>query len=124
MITCRGRAGWAAPRPGPVIGGRGASPPNVGPPSPTPRSPPPPGPPPPHPPPVPPPDHGRPATTTGTRPRGYSRTVGVPSVARSIIDTAALHGATTVFGLPGVHNLAFWRTPDRTPVVVRHEQAA
>ncbi|MBA3905523.1 MAG: hypothetical protein H0X35_02380, partial [Pseudonocardiales bacterium] len=50
--------------------------------------------------------------------------MGVSSVARSIIDAAALHGATTVFGLPGVHNLAFWRTPERAPAVVRHEQAA
>ncbi|HEY0813270.1 MAG TPA: thiamine pyrophosphate-binding protein [Pseudonocardia sp.] len=47
-----------------------------------------------------------------------------PTVARSIIDAAALHGATTVFGLPGVHNLAFWRAPERAPLVVRHEQAA
>jgi thiamine pyrophosphate-dependent acetolactate synthase large subunit-like protein len=44
-------------------------------------------------------------------------------VARQLLDTVRSHGATTVFGLPGVHNLAFWRT-DRTPVVVRHEQAA
>ena len=47
------------------------------------------------------------------------------SVARQVLDTVALHGASTVFGLPGVHNLAFWRAPDRpTPMVVRHEQAA
>ena len=46
------------------------------------------------------------------------------SVARSIVDAVALHGATTVFGLPGVHNLAFWRDPEHAPMVVRHEQAA
>ena len=46
------------------------------------------------------------------------------SVARSIIDAVAVHGATTVFGLPGVHNLAFWKVPEGAPLVVRHEQAA
>lgn len=45
------------------------------------------------------------------------------SVAQSILDGLALHGASTVFGLPGVHNLAFWRA-DPAPLVVRHEQAA
>jgi len=40
------------------------------------------------------------------------------------MDAVALHGATTVFGLPGVHNLAFWKVPDAAPTVVRHEQAA
>jgi thiamine pyrophosphate-dependent acetolactate synthase large subunit-like protein len=49
--------------------------------------------------------------------------VATVSVARSVLDAVAQHGATTVFGLPGVHNLAFWRG-DRTPLVVRHEQAA
>jgi thiamine pyrophosphate-dependent acetolactate synthase large subunit-like protein len=39
------------------------------------------------------------------------------------MDGVALHGATTVFGLPGVHNLAFWRDPEHAPMVVRHEQA-
>jgi acetolactate synthase-1/2/3 large subunit len=48
----------------------------------------------------------------------------VGSVARSIIDAVAVHGATTVFGLPGVHNLAFWKVPEGAPLVVRHEQAA
>jgi acetolactate synthase I/II/III large subunit len=48
----------------------------------------------------------------------------VGSVAQSVLDAVALHGATTVFGLPGVHNLAFWREPDHAPMVVRHEQAA
>ena len=46
------------------------------------------------------------------------------SVARSIVDAVAVHGATTVFGLPGVHNLAFWKVPEGAPLVVRHEQAA
>lgn len=53
------------------------------------------------------------------------------SVARQVLDVAAQWGATTVFGLPGVHNLAFWRTDGTvashrrtTPLVVRHEQAA
>ena len=45
------------------------------------------------------------------------------SVAQAIVDGMAEHGATTVFGLPGVHNLAFWTTT-RPPLVVRHEQAA
>jgi acetolactate synthase-1/2/3 large subunit len=48
----------------------------------------------------------------------------VGSVARSIVDAVAVHGATTVFGLPGVHNLAFWKMPEGAPLVVRHEQAA
>jgi acetolactate synthase-1/2/3 large subunit len=48
----------------------------------------------------------------------------VGSVARSIVDAVAVHGATTVFGLPGVHNLAFWKVPEGAPLVVRHEQAA
>jgi thiamine pyrophosphate-dependent acetolactate synthase large subunit-like protein len=45
-------------------------------------------------------------------------------VAAQILDVVAGHGATTVFGLPGVHNLAFWRGTGRTPLVVRHEQTA
>ncbi|WP_214406975.1 thiamine pyrophosphate-binding protein [Pseudonocardia lacus] len=46
-------------------------------------------------------------------------------VAEQVLDVVARHGARTVFGLPGVHNLAFWRAADgRAPVVVRHEQAA
>lgn len=45
-------------------------------------------------------------------------------VARAVLDAAAEHGATTVFGLPGVHNLAFWKDVPRPPMVVRHEQAA
>ncbi|MCW2717129.1 thiamine pyrophosphate-binding protein [Pseudonocardia sp.] len=46
------------------------------------------------------------------------------SVARSVLDAVAVHGATTVFGLPGVHNLAFWKDVPQAPLVVRHEQAA
>jgi acetolactate synthase-1/2/3 large subunit len=46
------------------------------------------------------------------------------SVARSVLDAVAVHGASTVFGLPGVHNLAFWKGAGKTPLVVRHEQAA
>ncbi len=44
-------------------------------------------------------------------------------VARAVLDAVAEHGATTVFGLPGVHNLAFWKGVPRPPMVVRHEQA-
>ncbi len=44
-------------------------------------------------------------------------------MARQILDTATAGGAGRVFGLPGVHNLAFWRGAP-APVVVRHEQAA
>ncbi|MFC5994956.1 thiamine pyrophosphate-binding protein [Pseudonocardia hispaniensis] len=46
------------------------------------------------------------------------------TVARQLLDTMRRHGARTVFGLPGVHNLEFWRDPTGAPVVVRHEQAA
>ncbi|MDN5932199.1 MAG: hypothetical protein L0I24_14215 [Pseudonocardia sp.] len=42
---------------------------------------------------------------------------GRSSVARQVLDTARAHGADTVFGLQGVHNLVF-------SLVVRHEQAA
>jgi thiamine pyrophosphate-dependent acetolactate synthase large subunit-like protein len=46
-------------------------------------------------------------------------------VAEQVLEVVARHGARTVFGLPGVHNLAFWRAVEHpTPVVVRHEQAA
>jgi thiamine pyrophosphate-dependent acetolactate synthase large subunit-like protein len=45
------------------------------------------------------------------------------NVARQVLDIAREHGADTVFGLPGVHNLAFWNA-DPAPLVVRHEQAA
>lgn len=47
------------------------------------------------------------------------------TVAGRILDLLAEHGASTVFGLPGVHNLAFWRAPSDVRLVgVRHEQAA
>jgi len=47
------------------------------------------------------------------------------TVARGVLDVLGRAGVRTVFGLPGVHNLAFWRdsgpgTPDI--MVVRHEQ--
>ncbi len=48
------------------------------------------------------------------------------TVATDVLDVLHAGGARTVFGLPGVHNLAFWgadRGPG-DPVVVRHEQAA
>lgn len=45
------------------------------------------------------------------------------TVAGQVLDTARVHGAGTVFGLPGVHNLAFWNA-EPAPLVVRHEQAA
>ncbi len=49
------------------------------------------------------------------------------TVARAVLDVLRGTGVTTVFGLPGVHNLSFWReagpgTPEL--VVVRHEQTA
>lgn len=47
------------------------------------------------------------------------------SVARRVLEAAAGQGARQVFGLPGVHNLAFWREtgPDLPEIVgVRHEQ--
>lgn len=46
------------------------------------------------------------------------------TVATDVLDVLRGGGATTVFGLPGVHNLAFWGSADGSPVVVRHEQAA
>ncbi|MBW0114630.1 thiamine pyrophosphate-binding protein [Pseudonocardia abyssalis] len=45
------------------------------------------------------------------------------TVAGQVLDVARRHGADTVFGLPGVHNLAFWNA-GTAPVVVRHEQTA
>jgi predicted RNA-binding protein with RPS1 domain len=49
------------------------------------------------------------------------------TVARAVLDVLRGAGVTTVFGLPGVHNLSFWReagpgAPEL--VVVRHEQTA
>ncbi|MET0189877.1 MAG: thiamine pyrophosphate-binding protein, partial [Pseudonocardia sediminis] len=46
------------------------------------------------------------------------------TVADDVLDVLREAGATTVFGLPGVHNLAFFSTGPGSPVVVRHEQAA
>ncbi len=47
------------------------------------------------------------------------------SVAEAILQMVKAAGVDTVFGLPGVHNLAFWRTegPDFPRIMgVRHEQ--
>lgn len=47
------------------------------------------------------------------------------TVAERILHAAADAGATTAFGLPGVHNLAFWGSAaGERIVVVRHEQTA
>jgi thiamine pyrophosphate-dependent acetolactate synthase large subunit-like protein len=50
------------------------------------------------------------------------------TVAGSVLRALGAAGAQTVFGLPGTHNLAFWRVPDGpcAPrlVNVRHEQTA
>ncbi|MGZ4632788.1 MAG: thiamine pyrophosphate-binding protein, partial [Actinomycetes bacterium] len=48
-------------------------------------------------------------------------------VARRILTALGEAGVETVFGLPGVHNLAFWREAgDGAPAIVgvRHEQTA
>jgi thiamine pyrophosphate-dependent acetolactate synthase large subunit-like protein len=50
-----------------------------------------------------------------------------PPVARRILEAFAAAGVQTAFGLPGVHNLAFWREEDPglpRIVGVRHEQTA
>ncbi len=48
---------------------------------------------------------------------------GRSTVAGAVLDTLAAAGVRTVFGLPGVHNLAFWRVGGRPEIVgVRHEQ--
>jgi acetolactate synthase-1/2/3 large subunit len=55
-----------------------------------------------------------------------------PSTADRILDTISSAGVTTVFGLPGVHNLAFWRSLNEVDthasgvrvITVRHEQTA
>jgi acetolactate synthase-1/2/3 large subunit len=46
------------------------------------------------------------------------------TVANAIMATLADAGVTTVFGLPGVHNLAFWEPGEGLPEIVgtRHEQ--
>ncbi|MBC3192930.1 thiamine pyrophosphate-binding protein [Pseudonocardia sp. C8] len=46
------------------------------------------------------------------------------TVAADILGVLHQSGATTVFGLPGVHNLPFFGPGPGSPVVVRHEQAA
>lgn len=49
------------------------------------------------------------------------------TTAAAVLDLLAACGVTTTFGLPGVHNLAFWDAlgPDRPRIVgVRHEQTA
>ena len=50
-----------------------------------------------------------------------------PPVARRILEAVAAAGVETVFGLPGVHNLSFWREtgPGLPRIIgVRHEQTA
>lgn len=46
------------------------------------------------------------------------------TVAEAVLRTLANAGVRTVFGLPGVHNLAFWRVRGDVPAImgVRHEQ--
>ena len=49
------------------------------------------------------------------------------TTAGAVLDLLAAHGVTTTFGLPGVHNLAFWDAlgEGRPRIVgVRHEQTA
>jgi thiamine pyrophosphate-dependent acetolactate synthase large subunit-like protein len=48
------------------------------------------------------------------------------TVAHAILRTLAGAGVDTVFGLPGVHNLAFWIPADGLPNIIgtRHEQTA
>ncbi|MFI6741836.1 thiamine pyrophosphate-binding protein [Nonomuraea sp. NPDC050451] len=49
------------------------------------------------------------------------------TTAAAILDMLAALGVRTVYGLPGVHNMAFWResAPDRPKITgVRHEQTA
>jgi thiamine pyrophosphate-dependent acetolactate synthase large subunit-like protein len=52
----------------------------------------------------------------------------VPSVANMVLHALGNAGADTVFGLPGAHNLAFWRGSPGLPTPrltnVRHEQTA
>lgn len=47
-----------------------------------------------------------------------------PTVADDVLAVLRAAGAGTVFGLPGVHNLAFFGPGPGSPLVVRHEQAA
>ncbi|MFP5021957.1 thiamine pyrophosphate-binding protein [Pseudonocardia phyllosphaerae] len=46
------------------------------------------------------------------------------TVADDVLEVLRDAGAGTVFGLPGVHNLAFFSTGPGSPTVVRHEQTA
>ncbi|MGI9197953.1 MAG: thiamine pyrophosphate-binding protein, partial [Candidatus Nanopelagicales bacterium] len=42
-----------------------------------------------------------------------------------MLEMLAAHGIDVAFGLPGVHNLAFWSAEAQARIVgVRHEQAA
>jgi thiamine pyrophosphate-dependent acetolactate synthase large subunit-like protein len=53
--------------------------------------------------------------------------VATRTTAAAVLDLLAAHGVTTTFGLPGVHNLAFWDAlgEGRPRIVgVRHEQTA
>ena len=46
------------------------------------------------------------------------------TVADDVLEVLAAAGAGTVFGLPGVHNLALFSPGPRSPLVVRNEQSA
>ena len=50
------------------------------------------------------------------------------TVAASVLRALCSAGATTVFGLPGTHNMAFWAAPRGASIPrlvnVRHEQTA
>lgn len=48
------------------------------------------------------------------------------TLAQAILERLAAAGVTHVFGLPGVHNLAFWEASGEVPTIVgvRHEQTA
>ncbi len=50
----------------------------------------------------------------------------VTTLAQAILERLAAAGVTHVFGLPGVHNLAFWEASGEIPTIVgvRHEQTA
>lgn len=50
-----------------------------------------------------------------------------PTVAQAILELLARHGTRRAFGIPGVHNLAYWDSDLPEPfriIGVRHEQAA
>jgi thiamine pyrophosphate-dependent acetolactate synthase large subunit-like protein len=65
---------------------------------------------------------------TGAGSTGPGSTGAGPTVAGTVLHALSAAGAETVFGLPGTHNLAFWRVPggQSAPrlVNVRHEQTA